>query len=115
MVEQINPLQSTASKNKSKDIHLPSIDVSFASNRILYDSVHRYPTCLLTLSQLWGISYTRVRQALWHYRPKRCREVNSPPAYRYARGSYSRTYLYPLCGAGSTVYFIFILPYVLNR
>ncbi|KAJ6626961.1 P-loop containing nucleoside triphosphate hydrolase protein [Mycena sp. CBHHK59/15] len=26
---------STAAKNKSKDIHLPSIDVSFASNRIL--------------------------------------------------------------------------------
>ncbi|KAH9067030.1 P-loop containing nucleoside triphosphate hydrolase protein [Lactarius deliciosus] len=33
---QINPLQSAAtSKNKSKDIHLPSIDVSFGSNRIL--------------------------------------------------------------------------------
>jgi ATP-binding cassette, subfamily F, member 3 len=37
MVEQINPLQfSAASKNKSKDIHLPSIDVSFGSNRILF-------------------------------------------------------------------------------
>src|SRR6266849_7565836 len=37
MVEQINPLQSSAaSKNKSKDIHLPSIDVSFGSNRILF-------------------------------------------------------------------------------
>ncbi|KAH9990516.1 P-loop containing nucleoside triphosphate hydrolase protein [Russula vinacea] len=34
-MKQINPLQSTASKNKSKDIHLPSIDVSFGSNRIL--------------------------------------------------------------------------------
>ncbi|KAF8264486.1 P-loop containing nucleoside triphosphate hydrolase protein [Lactarius quietus] len=32
---KINPLQSAASKNKSKDIHLPSIDVSFGSNRIL--------------------------------------------------------------------------------
>ncbi|KAJ7102533.1 P-loop containing nucleoside triphosphate hydrolase protein [Mycena belliarum] len=33
---KINPLEaSAASKNKSKDIHLPSIDVSFASNRIL--------------------------------------------------------------------------------
>ncbi|KAJ7630395.1 P-loop containing nucleoside triphosphate hydrolase protein [Roridomyces roridus] len=32
----INPLEaSAAAKNKSKDIHLPSIDVSFASNRIL--------------------------------------------------------------------------------
>ncbi|KAL0945574.1 hypothetical protein HGRIS_014734 [Hohenbuehelia grisea] len=33
---KINPLEAAnASKNKSKDIHLPSIDVSFASNRIL--------------------------------------------------------------------------------
>jgi ATP-binding cassette subfamily F protein 3 len=40
MVEQINPLQfSAASKNKSKDIHLPSIDVSFGSNRILFVSI----------------------------------------------------------------------------
>ncbi|KAI0297540.1 P-loop containing nucleoside triphosphate hydrolase protein [Multifurca ochricompacta] len=36
MFMTINPLQSAAaSKNKSKDIHLPSIDVSFGSNRIL--------------------------------------------------------------------------------
>ncbi|KAI0288880.1 P-loop containing nucleoside triphosphate hydrolase protein [Russula brevipes] len=36
MFMKINPLQSSAaSKNKSKDIHLPSIDVSFGSNRIL--------------------------------------------------------------------------------
>ncbi|KAJ7451155.1 P-loop containing nucleoside triphosphate hydrolase protein [Mycena latifolia] len=36
MFMKINPLEaSAASKNKSKDIHLPSIDVSFASNRIL--------------------------------------------------------------------------------
>ncbi|KAF8502822.1 P-loop containing nucleoside triphosphate hydrolase protein [Russula emetica] len=36
MFMKINPLQfSAASKNKSKDIHLPSIDVSFGSNRIL--------------------------------------------------------------------------------
>ncbi|KAK2461742.1 hypothetical protein APHAL10511_006205 [Amanita phalloides] len=33
---KINPLEaSAASKNKSKDIHLPSIDVNFGSNRIL--------------------------------------------------------------------------------
>ena len=35
--EQINPLQSTASKNKSNP---SSIDVSFGLNRILYDSFH---------------------------------------------------------------------------
>ncbi|KAJ7171742.1 P-loop containing nucleoside triphosphate hydrolase protein [Mycena crocata] len=36
MFMKINPLEaSAAAKNKSKDIHLPSIDVSFASNRIL--------------------------------------------------------------------------------
>ncbi|KAF8633993.1 hypothetical protein AX15_001168 [Amanita polypyramis BW_CC] len=36
MFMKINPLEaSTASKNKSKDIHLASIDVNFASNRIL--------------------------------------------------------------------------------
>jgi len=33
---QVNSLDAlTASKNKSKDVHLPSIDVSFGSNRIL--------------------------------------------------------------------------------
>ncbi|KAI3622668.1 protein gcn20 [Moniliophthora roreri] len=32
---QINPLEAANSKNKSKDIHLPSIDVNFGSNRIL--------------------------------------------------------------------------------
>ncbi|KAK7064756.1 putative ABC transporter ATP-binding protein C29A3.09c [Favolaschia claudopus] len=36
MFMKINPLEaSAAAKNKSKDIHLPSIDVNFASNRIL--------------------------------------------------------------------------------
>ncbi|EIN13185.1 hypothetical protein PUNSTDRAFT_48256 [Punctularia strigosozonata HHB-11173 SS5] len=36
MFMKINPLEASAgSKNKSKDIHLPSIDVSFGSNRIL--------------------------------------------------------------------------------
>ncbi|KAH8101533.1 P-loop containing nucleoside triphosphate hydrolase protein [Cristinia sonorae] len=36
MFMKINPLDAAAaSKNKSKDIHLPSIDVNFASNRIL--------------------------------------------------------------------------------
>ncbi|KIJ59802.1 hypothetical protein HYDPIDRAFT_43754 [Hydnomerulius pinastri MD-312] len=36
MFMKINPLEAAAAaKNKSKDIHLPSIDVSFASNRIL--------------------------------------------------------------------------------
>ncbi|CAK5264977.1 unnamed protein product [Mycena citricolor] len=32
---KINPLESGASRNKSKDVHLPSIDVNFGSNRIL--------------------------------------------------------------------------------
>jgi hypothetical protein len=36
VVDQINPLDtSNAAKSKSKDIHLPSIDVNFGSNRIL--------------------------------------------------------------------------------
>lgn len=36
---KINPLDAAAaSKNKSKDIHLPTIDVNFGSNRILYVS-----------------------------------------------------------------------------
>ncbi|RXW16576.1 hypothetical protein EST38_g9279 [Candolleomyces aberdarensis] len=36
MFMKINPLEASASaKNKSKDIHLPSIDVNFGSNRIL--------------------------------------------------------------------------------
>ncbi|KAI0030328.1 P-loop containing nucleoside triphosphate hydrolase protein [Vararia minispora EC-137] len=36
MFMKVNPLQSAAdARNKSKDIHLPSIDVSFGSNRIL--------------------------------------------------------------------------------
>ncbi|ESK98131.1 protein gcn20 [Moniliophthora roreri MCA 2997] len=35
MFMKINPLEAANSKNKSKDIHLPSIDVNFGSNRIL--------------------------------------------------------------------------------
>ncbi|KZT68794.1 hypothetical protein DAEQUDRAFT_738491 [Daedalea quercina L-15889] len=35
MFMTINPLDAANSKNKSKDIHLPNIDVSFGSNRIL--------------------------------------------------------------------------------
>ena len=36
IIRQINPLEaSSAAKHKSKDIHLPSIDVNFGSNRIL--------------------------------------------------------------------------------
>lgn len=36
MYMKVNPLQlGGAAKGKSKDIHLPSIDVSFASHRIL--------------------------------------------------------------------------------
>jgi ATP-binding cassette subfamily F protein 3 len=35
MFMKVNPLASADAKNKSKDIHLPNIDVSFASNRIL--------------------------------------------------------------------------------
>ncbi|KAF5337376.1 hypothetical protein D9611_003389 [Ephemerocybe angulata] len=36
MFMKINPLEAAAqSKNKSKDVHLPSIDVNFGSNRIL--------------------------------------------------------------------------------
>lgn len=37
MFMKVNPLQAPgAGKGKSKDIHLPSIDVSFGSMRILY-------------------------------------------------------------------------------
>ncbi len=54
---QINPLTSADAKNKSKDIHLPSIDVNFASNRILYDNpfIHgmlRAEKLLLGLAQV---------------------------------------------------------------
>ncbi|KAF5381227.1 hypothetical protein D9757_007882 [Collybiopsis confluens] len=35
MFMKINPLESAGSRNKNKDIHLPSIDVNFGSNRIL--------------------------------------------------------------------------------
>ncbi|SJL05383.1 uncharacterized protein ARMOST_08750 [Armillaria ostoyae] len=35
MYMKINPLEAVNSKNKSRDIHLPSIDVNFGSNRIL--------------------------------------------------------------------------------
>lgn len=37
MYMKVNPLDlSNSAKGKTKDIHLPSIDVSFASHRILY-------------------------------------------------------------------------------
>ncbi|TFY62388.1 hypothetical protein EVJ58_g3888 [Rhodofomes roseus] len=35
MFMKINPLDAANAKNKSKDIHLPNIDVNFGSNRIL--------------------------------------------------------------------------------
>ncbi|KAK0245498.1 P-loop containing nucleoside triphosphate hydrolase protein [Armillaria nabsnona] len=35
MYMKINPLEAVNTKNKSRDIHLPSIDVNFGSNRIL--------------------------------------------------------------------------------
>ncbi|EPS98082.1 hypothetical protein FOMPIDRAFT_1037646 [Fomitopsis schrenkii] len=35
MFMKINPLDAVNAKNKSKDIHLPNIDVNFGSNRIL--------------------------------------------------------------------------------
>lgn len=36
MFLKVNSLEaSNAGKNKSKDVHLPSIDVTFGSNRIL--------------------------------------------------------------------------------
>ncbi|KAF5361673.1 hypothetical protein D9758_007364 [Tetrapyrgos nigripes] len=35
MFMKINPLEAANSRSKSKDIHLPSIDVNFGSNRIL--------------------------------------------------------------------------------
>ena len=108
-MEQINPLQSTASKNKSKDIHLPSIDVSFGSNRILYGFLHHGPISLLTATQLWGIPHTRIRQALWNYRSQWRREVDTSSPYRHARGSHPLTYHHPFRGARSTIYFISVL------
>ncbi|EJD55360.1 hypothetical protein AURDEDRAFT_179121 [Auricularia subglabra TFB-10046 SS5] len=35
MFMKVNPIDASASKGKSKDIHLPSIDINFGSNRIL--------------------------------------------------------------------------------
>lgn len=43
MFMKINPLDAVNAKNKSKDIHLPNIDVNFGSNRILsvlYQTLH---------------------------------------------------------------------------
>lgn len=49
MFLKINPLDAaSAAKNKSKDIHLPSIDVSFASNRILCVLSQYIVICLLS-------------------------------------------------------------------
>lgn len=48
---KVNSLEaSSAGKNKTKDIHLPSIDVTFGSNRILCVSIHRNETQNLLLS-----------------------------------------------------------------
>ncbi len=46
---KINPLDAAAaSKNKSKDIHLTSIDVNFGSNRILYvDGTNRSTSMII--------------------------------------------------------------------
>ena len=54
MYLKVNPLEaSTAAKNKSKDIHLPSIDVNFGSNRILcvfYKNVFSRPSLAIARS-----------------------------------------------------------------
>ena len=50
----------------------------------------------LTSLQLWGIPHTCIWQTLWNHRPQWRRKVNSPPAYRHARGSYSLTHHHPL-------------------
>ena len=55
---QVNSLDATlGSKGKSKDIHLPSIDVSFGSNRILYAQRYLLEMIGLTISRA-GASLT---------------------------------------------------------
>ena len=101
MAEQVNLLQPTASKLKATTSIFPLSTSPLAQTH--------YPIYFLTSLQLWVVPPTRIRQASWHHRSQWCRKVNSPPAYRYARGSYTRTHFHPLCETGSTVYFIAIL------
>jgi hypothetical protein len=108
MVKQINHLQSTPSKNKSKTSILLYRRLIFCT--ILFT---HHPIYFLTSLQLWGVPHARIWQALWNYWSQWCWKVNSPPAYRYARRSYTCTHFHPLCGAGSTVYFpVILLPYL---
>ena len=81
MFMKINPLDAAAaSKNKSKDIHLTSIDVNFGSNRILYvDALNYMETMAVHLvvivSRDHGWRETRIRS-----RP-------SPPNSRIAQST----------------------------
>ena len=64
---KVNPIDASASKGKSKDIHLPSIDINFGSNRILYDR-HSYAlSILLTTLQRRCESNVGTRAAVWSY------------------------------------------------
>ncbi len=71
----------------------------------------------LTSVQLWSIPHTCIWETLWNHRPQWRRKVNSPPAYRHARGSYSLTHHHPFRRARSAIHLTSILlqhVYIMN-
>ncbi len=114
MFMKVNPLQAPgAAKGKSKDIHLPSIDVSFASNRILCVGSRAGLASGLTelVLQVWRDPHARLRSSLWVsvgrvggcdftltklpaqcHRSQRYRKVHAVAASGPARGAHPAAY-----------------------
>ena len=81
MFMKINPLDAAAaSKNKSKDIHLTSIDVNFGSNRILYVDALNYMERMV-------VRLVVIVSADHGWRKTRIRSRPSPPNSRIAQST----------------------------
>ena len=69
---KVNSLEaSTAGKNKTKDIHLPSIDVTFGSNRILYVSLSQRVSNFHNLPQIGCQPHSCLWETIWLDWPER--------------------------------------------
>ena len=78
---KINPLDAAAaSKNKSKDIHLTSIDVNFGSNRILY-------VYALNYMERMTVRLVVIVSGDHGWRRTRIRSRSSPPNSRIAQSA----------------------------
>ena len=67
---KVNSIEaSQAGKNKSKDVHLPAIDVTFGSNRILYVLIYSSLAMISSwYDQDWREFDISIWASVWTYR-----------------------------------------------